>query len=351
MLNLSKEERKQLREAILSAYPDPDDLEILIDEALDENLAAIAGGRNLTQVVHKLIKWSIAKNRLDDLVIALYEDTQNPDIQRFCAPIQDDLRQRLLLNASVSYSISLRDSFDWDLEVSDEELQGFLPKQFSLEADVGRLRRGLQLANSVCKITFTDRPYECATGVLIAPDLVLTNYHVLSLEETSNLEKIAKALHFQFGYMSTELGMSIAIESFTVSTNQPIVQASPVHKLDYVLIRLNTQPVSLTPVPFDLDHQLLPKSPLHILQHPDGEKMKVSLSNNGVVKSHHERGLVLYVNSTQGGSSGSPCFNDQWKLVALHHKEKQTSFGSVREGILFRSIYAEISNFLKLSYN
>ena len=349
MLNLSKEERKQLRQAILSAYRSEGDLEILIDEALDENLVAIAGGRNLNQVVYKLIEWSIAKNRLDDLVIALYEDTQNPEIQRFCAPILDYLRQRLLLNASVSNSISLKDSFDWDIEVSDEELQGFLPKQFSIEADVGQLRRGLELADSVCKITFTDRPDECGTGVLITPDIVLTNYHVLSLEETSNLEKIAKTVHFQFGYVSTELGMSIPVQSFTVATNQPVVQASPVHKLDYVLMRLNTQPVSLTPVPFDLDDQLLPRSPLNILQHPDGEKMKASLSNNGVVKTNNVRGLVLYVNSTQGGSSGSPCFNDDWKLVALHHKEKQTSFGSVREGILFRSIYAEISNCLKLS--
>jgi hypothetical protein len=349
MLKLSKEERKQLREAILSAYPSYGDLEVLIDEGLDENLAAIAGGNNLSQVVYKLIEWAIAKGRLDELVISLYEDTQNPEIQRFCAPIQDYLQQHLLLNSTVSDSISLRDSFDWDIEVSDEELQGFLPKQFSLEADVGQLRRGLELANSVCKITFADRPDECATGVLIAPDLVLTNYHVLSLEETSNLEKIAKSLHFQFGYVSTELGMSIPIERFTVAAHQPVVQASPVHQLDYTLLRLNSQPPSLKPIPFDSEFQLSPKSPLNILQHPDGEKMKVSLSNNGVVKTDNMRGLVLYVNSTRGGSSGSPCFNDEWKLVALHHKEKQTSFGSVREGILFRSIYAEISKFLPLS--
>ena len=93
---------------------------------------------------------------------------------------------------------------------------------------------------------------------------------------------------------------------------------------------------------YDATAQLIPSSPLNILQHPEGEQMKVSLSNNGVVKTNEARGLVLYVNATKPGSSGSPCFNQDWQLVALHHKGLKTSFGSVREGILFSAIYQDI---------
>jgi endonuclease G, mitochondrial len=84
------------------------------------------------------------------------------------------------------------------------------------------------------------------------------------------------------------------------------------------------------------------RSPLNILQHPEGTALKVSLSNNGVVKTNEQKGLVLYVNPTKKGSSGSPCFDNDWKLVALHHKSLQTSFGSVREGILFSAIHRHI---------
>jgi hypothetical protein len=52
------------------------------------------------------------------------------------------------------------------------------------------------------------------------------------------------------------------------------------------------------------------------------------------------------VNKTAVGSSGSPCFDENWYLVALHHAQKARTFGSIREGILFASIYQEIKDFL-----
>jgi V8-like Glu-specific endopeptidase len=132
-----------------------------------------------------------------------------------------------------------------------------------------------------------------------------------------------------------------------VADQQPVLFSSPVHELDYALLRLSRdEGFAVEPVPVDFSSPLLPKSPLNILQHPEGAAMKVSFSNNGVVKTNKERGLVLYVNATKGGSSGSPCFDQDWQLVALHHKEIATSFGSVREGILFSAIYPQISSAL-----
>jgi len=70
--------------------------------------------------------------------------------------------------------------------------------------------------------------------------------------------------------------------------------------------------------------------------------MKLSISCDGITGVYADRGLVQYVNKTSGGSSGSPCFNENWHLVALHHAQRAKSFGSIREGILFSSIYPEI---------
>jgi endonuclease G len=351
MLNLSNSDRQQLREAIEAAYPAADDLEIFVAEKLNKNLAVIAGSGKHGTVIFKLIQWAIAKGYIDDLILALAKDTKNPDIQRFCGRV---LQQYLSLNAPDSLAVETSGGFepsDWDLAISDEELQSFLPKRFSFEADVGTLQRGLERANSVCKITFADRPpAESGTGVLIAPDLVLTNYHVLSRKEGADLNAIAQAAQFEFGYVSTQFGESTRTQIVKAAAPDPVVAASPIEQLDYALIRLSPgENFTIEPVPLNVTVPLVPRSPLNILQHPEGEKMKVSLSNNGVVKTNEARGLVLYVNPTQRGSSGSPCFDDDWKLVALHHKEMQTSFGSVREGILLSAIYPQISSILKSS--
>jgi len=341
VLNLSKEDRKALREAIESAYPDPDDLKIFVEEKLGKNLAVVAGSGKHDTVIFNLIKWAIARGYIEDLILALARDTDNrADIQQFCSRV---LRQYLVLNPSDKLigELSLElDPSTWGVDVQSEELQLFLPQQFTFEADVGKLQQGLELASAVCKITFADRPaIESGTGVLIAPGLVLTNYHVLSFQAGADLNAIAQSARFEFGYVSTPFGEATRTQVMTATEQNPVVAASPIDELDYALIHLSPKvDFTIKPVPLNTTAQLIERSPLNILQHPEGEKMKVSLSNNGVVKINEAKGLVLYVNSTKRGSSGSPCFDDDWNLVALHHKELQTSFGSVREGILVSAI-------------
>ncbi|MCY7391513.1 MAG: serine protease [Leptolyngbyaceae cyanobacterium CAN_BIN12] len=351
MLNLSKDDRKQLREAMESAYPNPANLKLFVDEELSISLALVSTADSHRTVIFDLIQWAIAQGYIDELILALAGDSQNPEIQRFCRRV---LQQHLSLNAAEGLAGESAFDFeptDWNLDVSYEELQSFLPQQFSFEADVGTLRRGLELANSVCKITFADRPPEASgTGVLIAPDLVLTNYHVLSLKDDADLNAIARSAQFEFGYVSPKFGEVTRTQTLKATDSQPVPSSSPIHKLDYALVRLNPDAdFAIQPVPLNPSLHLPPRSPLNLLQHPEGDKMKVSLSNNGVVKTNEARGLVLYVNPTKRGSSGSPCFDRDWQLVALHHKEMATSFGSVREGILLGGIYQEIASILSSS--
>ncbi len=79
--------------------------------------------------------------------------------------------------------------------------------------------------------------------------------------------------------------------------------------------------------------------------------MKVSISRDGITGVYQERGLIQYVSKTEPGSSGSPCFDENWNLVALHHAQRDRMFssirGTIREGILFNSIYQEIESYLK----
>lgn len=347
MLELSNDDRSVLRKAMQSVYPDRPSLEIFVDEQLDRNLAVEAGYGKHDQVTFALIKQAIAKGYIEDLILALAADVEGrPDIQQLCRRV---LRQRLAINPNESSGKDLSPPLDpsaWDIDVESETLEAFLPRQYTFEADVGTLQRGLSLASAVCKITFDDRdPAESGTGVLVAPDLVLTNYHVLSREANADLNKLAQTARFEFGYISTHTGEGRSGGTLTADGAVPVIAASPIEQLDYALIRI-TMPseLAIKPVPLNIQGGLLPRSPLNILQHPEGEALKVSLSNNGVVKTNEQRGLVLYVNPTRQGASGSPCFDEQWQLVALHHKALQTSFGSLREGILISAIYPQIQS-------
>ncbi len=58
-------------------------------------------------------------------------------------------------------------------------------------------------------------------------------------------------------------------------------------------------------------------SGLYIIQHPNGEPKQLVLRNNELVDTPNQ--FVAYVADTSPGSSGSPVYNDQWEVVALHH--------------------------------
>ena len=81
---------------------------------------------------------------------------------------------------------------------------------------------------------------------------------------------------------------------------------------------------------------------LNILQHPEGSAMKLALSPNGITRVLRDKGLLHYISATAGGSSGSPCYDDDWRVIALHHAEKSGPAWVYREGILMREIYPEI---------
>jgi endonuclease G, mitochondrial len=56
---------------------------------------------------------------------------------------------------------------------------------------------------------------------------------------------------------------------------------------------------------------------LNCVQHPAGRMKEVALQQNEVTHIFTDR--VHYTTDTEPGSSGSPVFNNEWDIVALHH--------------------------------
>lgn len=101
--------------------------------------------------------------------------------------------------------------------------------------------------------------------------------------------------------------------------DQWLVAKSVPEDLDFMLLRLNQpiaendqiKPLMLEPRSIQLDEFV------NIIQHPNGGAMEVSLRFNQVVAVREQR--IYYLADTEEGSSGSPVFDDSWRLVALHH--------------------------------
>jgi len=81
---------------------------------------------------------------------------------------------------------------------------------------------------------------------------------------------------------------------------------------------------------------------------PAPGSLSFSIQDN--VLLDHEAPRLHYRAPTEGGSSGSPVFNSQWKLIGLHHagsKEMRRLHGqagtyAANEGIWIQSIIEEM---------
>jgi endonuclease G, mitochondrial len=362
MLNLSPDDRKQLRLALTSSFRQYSSLKIFVSDNFEQpRLTDIAGSDSGTIfAADRLITDFDERGDLSALILALYKERpRNPEVQYLAGRLKGFLQQRLVLDPTErDLSVDPGD-FPFELpepygDYSDLQLESFLPRPLSYEADLGQLCQGLKLAaEAVCKVSFSDRP-ATGTGVLIAPDLVLTNYHILSKQPISAdvLNDKARTLLFEFDFVSEEQAIPVAPECFAIASTQPIVACSPPIELDYVLLRLEPKMLNSRYRPIQPKAMSLKsRDSLSVVHHPDGEVMQVSLSTSGVVQASEKYSRVWYVNKTQAGSSGSPCFNRDWELVALHHAAMSRGFGSIREGILLSAILAEISGFLKVGSN
>lgn len=171
-----------------------------------------------------------------------------------------------------------------------------------------------RLALAVRRVCRVELPRGTArgTGYLLAPRLVLTNFHVV--QELLEGQQDSRDVAVRFGYQTVDQpGTLYGLAAAPLLT-------SPDTELDFALLQLSDAPrielppgVGWKPAPADL----APEQTLFILQHPDGRPLEVAVGSLRELDPQQRR--VRYQVDTQPGSSGSPCFNDRWELVALHH--------------------------------
>ena len=77
-MGLSGQQRKELQDALMDAFPDKSSLEQMLSFQLNKNLDVIASGNDLKEVVFKLIKKAESGNWIENLIDgALKENSEN----------------------------------------------------------------------------------------------------------------------------------------------------------------------------------------------------------------------------------------------------------------------------------
>ncbi len=198
------------------------------------------------------------------------------------------------------------------------------------------LELGIQLAKPVAHITLPGRGV--ATGFLIDVDILMTNHHVFGQASDAG-DAIVR-----FNYQRDLSGNLLPTEQYRCD---PASFFHANEALDYAVVRLQGEPG------FKWGSINIPDSPtlatgqdIIIIQHPGGMPKQIGITDNEVMYVDNQ--VAQYLTDTMPGSSGSPVFDDHWRLVAIHHSGgwiPEPSTGSTHfrnEGILMSAVKADL---------
>ncbi|MFG1708294.1 trypsin-like serine peptidase [Nonomuraea sp. M3C6] len=179
------------------------------------------------------------------------------------------------------------------------------------------LPRGMRAARTVARISVSEngREIPIGTGFLVSPRLLLTNHHVFPGATA------ARSAFVEFDAQVTIDNIPDVSRRFTLAPDTFFI-ADP--DLDFALVLVSPgadgRPLGETFGWNRLSVQtgkLVIGEPVNIIGHPSGRLKEISIRENRLEARLDD--FIQYQTDTEPGSSGSPVFNDQWEVTALHH--------------------------------
>lgn len=177
-------------------------------------------------------------------------------------------------------------------------------------------RAGLPVARIVSDCDPQVQAEGFATGFMVAPRLLLTNWHVFPDAGS------ARGNGANFFHERGEQGVAIG-ETFELDPDYFFLSNE---RLDFAMVGIKAasvrgaalagvDPAAMTSSPA----KILIGQPVNIIQHPDGGPKTWVTEKDNRLTDLSDDGFLQYTADTLGGSSGAPVFSKAWELVGVHH--------------------------------
>lgn len=333
-MGLTGRQYDKLVRALCNAFPTTRRFEMMLKSRVDRNMEMITTADGLEAKVFEVVKSAEAEDWTAELVNGARES--NP-------------RNRELLAFIDSYGKVTTPMRGDALERLINELRLFV--------DVAIFRERLaQIENQICRIEVPLSSGETVFGTafLIAPDLVMTNHHVIASMIAGEISSTTTdvlgrredvALRFDYKRLADRSRINegtvyrLASDWLVDASPPSIIDSRPEPKqgtpaddeLDYAVLRIAGEPGNERVGANVLDLEaptrgwqrlpavvaLSPGDPVFVVQHPSGGPLVLDVHRHRGTNGNATR--ITYTTNTEHGSSGSPCFNGHWDLVALHH--------------------------------
>lgn len=305
------------RDALVSAFHTSRLLSQMVHFQLDKKLENFVARGSLNDMTYDLILEAQASGWLYRLLVgSRTQNKGNIPLKQFEQNLS--ISTRYIPKAQLEAKVRVFDQFI--------SLNEWLPKLHQIE-------------KQVCKI---ELPRGSGTGFLVSSNIIVTNYHVVKGLIDNEYSPQEVSLRFDYKKIRPQ-SEGLNGEIFKLaddwligyspisSSDAPFNIGTPSKdELDYALIRiekpLNRGIIELPNTSLATFHSNYEaKRPLFIIQHPNGEPMKLAVDVDGIMGLNENETRLNYKTLTEPGSSGSPCFNQNLELIALHHNGHEGS--------------------------
>ncbi len=341
----------QLREIFISAY-NKSQFDILLSDKLDFDREVEVGDGPFRVIVDNVVKALVNDGRLPLLVAHVAKDREHRvDLQKLSRTYA-----QALFDAGEVDGKLLRALDSWGLlptvdvapvtaaAAPESTIAGFQRRVTEALPELDSVLWATQLFSQIRRVCCIEMAgARVATGFLVGPNVVLTNHHAVKSAIEAKLDVSGISCLFDYyrrpdnGQLTEGVRVGLAAgfsewhadSSPSLKSADEIAGAPPatLDQLDHALLVL-AQPLGRSAmyeggpkrgwIKVPETAPLLPiGAPISILQHPKSKEQKLTSDLHSVLSVGPTR--LRHKTNTDEGASGSPCFDLDWKLVALHH--------------------------------
>ena len=290
----------QLNDALSTMVPFANQTLPFLTKA-DISIAFIDFGGNSLAMWNSILRYADSNNQVAQLVDAMLETfPKNPYLLSY--------KDSAVVLQDYTPGPNIK-SIDWKTDLDEKSFEK-ITSEFSTLLPINFLSKGLVKARSVARVCIPQGSWnELGSGFLLKENWFVTNNHVIKDRQSAERGKV------QFNFEESDNGNVIEATEYTFDAKENHFFTDP--DRDCTIVKLNGNPNEkfewLTLMPVEVKKNDF----VNIIQHPGGRYKQIALYHNMVM--YADAKVVQYLTDTEPGSSGSPVFNSNWQVVALHN--------------------------------